>query len=189
MRLWARGVLMALAALAACGRAADLAPSARARNAPFAADARGTGVDGLLVGHRLMEAGEYELALRAYLRAAAEDGIDADVLAALGSANLRLGRLGQAETLLHRALEADPSSVAALNNLGVVLMEGNRPSEARVAFQQAFALDSGSSDAIRENLRLAIAKSQPEVYAAPEDRAAFTLVRRDKGQYVLLAPK
>ena len=188
MRGRAGAALLALASLAACGPA-GLSPAARARNAPFAADGREAGVDGLLVGHRLMEAGEYELALRAYLRAAAEDGIDADVLSALGSANLRLGRLGQAETLLHRALEADPASVAALNNLGVVLMEDDRPSEARVAFQQAFALDSGSSDAIRQNLRLAIAKSQPEVYAGPEDRAAFTLVRRDKGQYVLLAPE
>ena len=53
--------------------------------------------DGLIVGHRLMAAGEYELALDAYYRAAAQQGLNVDTLSALGSANLRLGRLGQAE--------------------------------------------------------------------------------------------
>ena len=44
-----------------------------------------------------MAAGQYELALDAYLRAAARDGFTIDTLSALGTANLRLGRLGQAE--------------------------------------------------------------------------------------------
>ena len=130
-----------------------------AQNAPFAADGSRQPVDGLLVGHRLMEAGEFELALKAYLRAAAEDGIDADVLSAIGSANLKLGRLGQAEQILRRALELDPEFVPALNNLGVVLMERGKFAEARVVFQQAYAVDSGQTDSIRENLRLAIARS------------------------------
>ena len=78
------------------------------RQRPYGVDARGEAVDGLLVGHRLMEAGEYELALKAYYRAAAEQGINVDVLSAIGSANLALGRLGQAETLLRRAVEAGP---------------------------------------------------------------------------------
>ncbi|HBD89149.1 MAG TPA: tetratricopeptide repeat protein, partial [Gemmobacter sp.] len=98
-----------------------------------------------------MAAGEPELALKAYYRAAAEQGIDADVLSSIGSANLALGRLGQAEQMLRRALERDPVFVPALNNLGVVLMERGRAPEAKLVFQQAYALDSGTSDAIREN--------------------------------------
>jgi hypothetical protein len=47
---------------------------ARAQVTPPGTDRAGSGVDGLTVGHRLMEAGEYELALKAYLRAAAEQG-------------------------------------------------------------------------------------------------------------------
>ena len=156
-------------------------------NTPPGADAGGTGVDGLLVGHRLMEAGEYELALRAYLRAASETGINADVLSALGSANLKLGRLGQAEQLLQRAVEADPKSVPALNNLGVVLMERGKPGEARAIFQQAYGLDSGSSDSIRKNLLLAIARSEAAVYDVPTEDQNFSLMRREKGQYVLLS--
>ena len=76
----------------------------------YGVDARGEGVDGMTVGHRLMEAGEPELALKAYLRGAGETGINADVLSSIGSANLQLGRLGQAETILRRALELDPTS-------------------------------------------------------------------------------
>lgn len=159
----------------------------RARNAPPVADASAKGVDGLLVGHRLMEAGEYDLALRAYLRGAGEQGMTADVLSALGSANLRLGRLGQAETLLRQAVKADPKSVPAQNNLGVVLMERGNLGEARAVFQQAFALDSGSSDSIRENLRLAIARSTQAVYDDEAQNHDFTLVRRDQGQYALLS--
>ena len=53
-------------------------------------------LDGLEVGHRMMAAGEFELALRSYTRAAAQQGLNVDTLSAIGSANLRLGRLGQA---------------------------------------------------------------------------------------------
>jgi tetratricopeptide (TPR) repeat protein len=121
-------VIAGVLILAACGNTGGLgAPEPGVtRNTPPTADARGEGVDGLLVGHRLMAAGEYELALKPYLRAASEQGINADVLSALGSANLHLGRLGQAEQILRRALELDPTFVPAMNNLGVVLMERGR---------------------------------------------------------------
>jgi tetratricopeptide (TPR) repeat protein len=159
------------------------------RNQPFGVDARGEAVDGLTVGHRLMEAGEPELALKAYLRAAGEQGINADVLSAIGSANLALGRLGQSEQILRRALEMDPNFVPALNNLGVVLMEKGQSGEARAIFQQAFALDSGETDSIRENLMLAIARSESSVYdpLQEEENGGFRLVRQEKGRYVLLS--
>lgn len=173
--------------LSACGGPDALSRQAAARNAPFAVDPGRDGVDGLLVGHRLLEAGEDELALKAYLRAASEQGINADVLSALGSANLHLGRLNQAEQLLRRSIEMDPSFVPAVNNLGVVLMEQGRTAEARLVFQQAFALDSGATDSIRENLRSAIAKSEATVYTEEEEQHEFSLVRRGQGQYVLLS--
>lgn len=141
-------------------------------------------VDGLLVGHRLMAAGEYEVALKSYLRAAAEQGMTADVLSALGSVNLRLGRLGQAEQLLRRAIEADERFPAAWNNLGVVLMETGRYGEASRVFQTAFALDNGASDQIRENLRLSLAKLTDPGYSEPETN--FELVRRGSSEFLLL---
>ena len=182
-------VLLICSALAACSNTGGFGVSGKPqRNVPFGADAREQGVDGLLVGHRLMEAGEYELALKAYLRAAGEQGMNADVLSAIGSANLQLGRLGQAEQILRRATEADPSFVPALNNLGCVLMERGKAGEARIVFQQAFALDSGQTDSIRENLRLAIARTENSIYAETDvEKPVMKLVRRGHGTYVLLS--
>lgn len=177
-----------LCLLAACAQSGGLGASGE--GASFTApgvDTRREGEDGLIVGHRLMAAGEYELALRAYLRAAGETGVTVDVLSAIGSANLQLGRLGQAEQLLRRATREDPTFVPALNNLGVVLMEQDKPGEARLIFQQAYALDSGQTDSIRENLRLAIAESESSVYVPPEEKPEFSLVRRGQGRFVLLS--
>lgn len=158
-----------------------------AKTARHGVNPRGAAVDGLLVGHRLMAAGEHELALKSYLRAAAEDGINVETLSSIGSANLALGRLGQAEQSLRRAVEVDPTFVPALNNLGVVLMERGKTGEARVVFQQAYALDSGQSDSIRDNLKRAIAQTEVAMYGdGNKPEGEFQLVRRDKGQYVLL---
>ena len=144
-------------------------------------------VDGLLVGHRLMNAGEYELALRAYTRAAAQQGLNVDTLSALGSANLALGRLGQAERLLRRATEADPNFAAAWNNLGVILMEKGEFGEASEVFRRAFATDSGESLEIRDNLRRALSNLENPGYADGQENQDFKLVRRGVGDFVLLS--
>jgi len=174
-------IIIAALALGGCNPSSGVS-----RNLPYGVDTRGDAVDGLLVGHRLMEAGEYELALKAYYRAAATNGVNVDTLSAIGSANLALGRLGQAEQMLRNALDEDPTFVPAMNNLGVVLMERGKIGEARVVFQQAFAQDSGQTDSIRENLKLAIASTEASVYDPTEEKGEFRLVRRDKGSYVLL---
>lgn len=181
--------LLAVAVLPGClpsglsgGRIAATDPTA-----PTGVD-RGEAVDGLTVGHRLMEAGEYELALRAYYRAAAEQGPTADVLSAIGSADLRLGRLGQAEQMLRRALDLDDRFVPAWNNLGVVLMEQGEAAEASRVFQTAYALDNGNSDQIRENLRLALARIENPAYTEDKETTNYKLVRRGYGEYLLLGP-
>ena len=105
---------------------------------------------------------------------------------AIGSADLKLGRLGQAEQVLRRAVELEPDFVPALNNLGVVLMERGKTGEAKRVFEQAFAFDSGASDAIRENLRLAIAATEQNVYSGESEANGFSLVRQGQGEYLLL---
>jgi tetratricopeptide (TPR) repeat protein len=169
--------------LAACG---NMGGSGVSRNSPFGVDPRGEAVDPLLVGHRLMAAGEHELALKSYYGAAAEHGLNVDTLSAIGSANLKLGRLGQAETVLRRAIDEDPTFVPALNNIGVVLMEQGEFGEAKLFFERAYAEDSGQSDSIRENLKRAIAAIESNVYSPEEETGEFELVRREKGRYVLL---
>ncbi|MGB5559383.1 MAG: tetratricopeptide repeat protein [Paracoccaceae bacterium] len=172
--------------MAACDTASGLRSMPDSPYAPSGVKAGEDAVDGLIVGHRLMQAGEYELALKAYLRAGSEQGVNADVLSALGSANLKLGRLGQSERLLRNALKQDETFVPAWNNLGVVLMEQGNIGEAERVFRTAFALDSGESAEIRENLRLAIAKLESSSYAE-QDNSTFALVRRGRSEYVLLS--
>ncbi|MCK0138318.1 tetratricopeptide repeat protein [Aliiroseovarius sp. F47248L] len=177
---------IACIALTAC--ASGSGPFAK-HSSPYAPTALKRGeeaVDGLTVGHRLTAAGEHELALKAYLRAASEQGITVDVLSAIGSTNLQLGRLGQAERILRKATEMDGSFVPAWNNLGVVLMETGQIAEAARVFQIAFGLDRGQSAQIRDNLRLALAKTENPDYDQTHNDA-FALVRRGTGDYLLLS--
>ncbi|MCB1405209.1 MAG: tetratricopeptide repeat protein [Rhodobacteraceae bacterium] len=173
----------ALLALAACQTNTDgFTPD----GLPGRAVSPAEDVDGLMVGHRLMAAGEFELALRAYYRSMAQDGPTVDALSAIGSANLRLGRLGQSEQMLRRALDLDAEFVPALNNLGVVMIERREWGQAAHLFRSAFALDSGRSEEIRQNLRLALANLQDSGYSA-ENNNEFALVRRGNGRFLLLA--
>lgn len=172
------GLLLAVAACSPGGRDASDGVYAPAL------DTRAEAVDGMLVGHRLMAAGEHELALDAYRRAAATRGFTTEVLSALGSANLALGRLNQAEDLLRRATRRDDAMPEDWNNLGVVLMERGKTAEAEQVLHKAYALDNGESDAIRDNLRLALAKNADPDYADRQEQD-YRLVRRGSSDYLL----
>lgn len=171
-----------LIAVTAC-TTGGLGVSGDGRHAP-AVNLRKEAVDGLIVGDRLMAAGEYELAYDAYIRAAATHGMTVDVLTGLGSASLQLGQINQAESLLRRATEKDDTSAAAWNNLGVALMSKGEYAEARLVFRRAFVLSGGSSDEIRENLRLAIANLENSDYGA-FNQNEYKLVRRGKGDFLI----
>ncbi|MBF9043265.1 tetratricopeptide repeat protein [Rhodobacterales bacterium HKCCE4037] len=182
-------LILAPLALSACFGAPRLdsgIPDLEGLNIPDTVDGYEEGVDGLIVGDRLMANGEYELALRSYYRAAAEDGLNIDLVTAIGAANLALGRLGQAEDQFRGALEIDQEFVPALNNLGATLIERGEYGEARRILEQAFALDSGSSETIRDNLRLAISLQENQVYSEPEQNRPG-LIRRGGGRYTLTA--
>ncbi|MDF3348833.1 tetratricopeptide repeat protein [Sulfitobacter sp. KE34] len=145
---------------------------------------RAEAVDGIEVGHRLIAAGQYELAIKSFNRAALDHGLTGEILSALGSANLGLGRLGQAETLLRGAVEKDAAEPEVWNNLGVVLMESGQTAEAEQIFRKAYALDNGESDAIRDNLRLALAKTEKSVITEVNEHN-YKLVRRGSGDYLI----
>ncbi|MEM1236096.1 MAG: tetratricopeptide repeat protein [Pseudomonadota bacterium] len=173
---------LSLAILAACSSGGLIAPD----DSPYAPVNPTTErvIPEMELGHRLMDAGQYELALRAYTRAAGEQGLTSDVLAALGTANLGLGRLGQAENQLREAKKKDETSPETLNNLGVVLMERGKTVEAEQLFRRAFALDNGNSVAIRDNLRLALAKLENPSYDIAQEEA-YKLVRRGSSDYLI----
>jgi Flp pilus assembly protein TadD len=179
--LWALPILVFLAA---CSDTGGL--SAKSDDSPFAPDVDpdGDSVNGLIVGHRLMEAGQYELAMDAFKRAAVSDGLTPEILVALGSSNLALGRLNQAEKLLRRVIDEKPRWSEAWNNLGVVLMERGEDAEASEVFRRAYALDNGESDAIRDNLRLALEKLDNPGYGETIEQD-YKLVRRGSSQYLI----
>ncbi|MFZ5962122.1 tetratricopeptide repeat protein [Thalassococcus sp. BH17M4-6] len=182
MRLRLPGCALILIGLAACSPGGLSAP-----DAPVFApriDPDGEAVDALLVGHRLMEAGQYELALEAFQRGAASRGLTGEILTALGSANLALGRLNQSEDLLRRAVKAEADWPEAWNNLGVVLIERGKTAEAAEVFRKAFALDNGQSDSIRDNLRLALAKLDNSLYDAEEEQE-YKLMRRGTSTFLI----
>tara|TARA_R100001086_G_scaffold235561_1_gene158527 strand:- start:734 stop:1282 length:549 start_codon:yes stop_codon:yes gene_type:complete len=151
--------------------------------APGVADS-GHSTDPLTVAHRLVRAQEYELALQAFSRAALEDGMTPEIMAGMGTANLGLRRLGQAETLLRDAIKAEDAVPETWNNLGVVLMERGETAEASQIFRHAYALDNGESDAIRDNLRLALAKLDEAVYD-PDTEQEYKIVRRGSGDFLI----
>lgn len=174
---------IALLPLAACS-SGGFGASEVSLDAP-GVDLRAVGADNLETGHRLVAAGQFELAIRSFNRAAIDRGaVDAEILSGLGTANLGLGRLGQAETLLRRAVERDATQPEIWNNLGVVLMERGKNADATQIFRKAFALDNGESVSIRDNLRLAIEKSENNE-ASDDTVTEYKLVRRGTGDYLI----
>ncbi|PCJ08998.1 MAG: hypothetical protein COB16_05425 [Rhodobacteraceae bacterium] len=175
-----------LIAIAACAVVASCGPETPDPMNPWApgVDHRGQAEDGLEVGHRLMAARQYELALEAFTRAALDHGMTGEVLSSMGTANLGLGRLGQAEILLRRAVEAEPDWPEAMNNLGVLLMEQGKYAEAEQVLRRAYALDNGESDPIRENLRLALAKLENTANTSGQNQE-YELVQRGRGNFLI----
>jgi len=185
-KFWSAPLRKALFACAACAVMVSCGATTPDPSSPWApgVDHKKQAEDGLEVGHRLMAAHQYELALDAFTRAALEHGLTGEILSSMGTANLGLGRLGQAETLLRRAVEAEPDWPEAMNNLGVLLLEQGKYAEAEQVLRRAYALDNGQSDPIRENLRLALAKLEKSANNAGQNQD-YELVQRGGGNFLI----
>ncbi|MEP5152230.1 tetratricopeptide repeat protein [Planktotalea sp.] len=173
-------------ALAACSSGGLGTSLGTNKDSPYAPSLKknGQGEDPLIVGHRLTAAGEHELALKSFRLAASDQGLTTEIISAMASANLGLGRLGQAESLLRRATEAEDATPEDWNNLGVVLMERGETAEATQIFRKAFAIDDGKSDSIRENLRIALAKLENVDYGDGQEQD-YKLVRRGSSDFLI----
>ena len=180
-----RTILLAtavLSAVAACGPKTI----SKTKGGPYApgVDLSKQAEDGVEVAQRLMEAEQYELALEAFTRAALAQGLTAEILNGMGTANLGLGRLGQSETLLRRTVDEAPEWAGAWNNLGVVLMERGKFGEAEQIFRKAYALDNGQSDSIRDNLRFALAKLEKDDNNTGQNED-YKLVRQGSSEFLI----
>ncbi|KIT16529.1 tetratricopeptide repeat protein [Jannaschia aquimarina] len=178
--------MVAMIALTACQ--AGL-PSRALTDDPLAAPgfADDGGVDPMIVGDRLLDGGEPELALASYIKAASEQGLTPPLLRGMAAANLRLGRLGQSERLLRQYLEEEPRDAGAWNDLGVILLERGQTGEAHETFRRAFALDASIPE-IKENLTRSLSMMEAMRYPE-EEESAFTLTRRPDGVFGLHSPE
>lgn len=178
----------ALLCLTSCIALAACSPGGlgASKDTPYAphTNANAQGEDPLIVGYRLSAAGEHELALKSFRLAASERGLTTEIISAMGTTNLGLGRLGQAETLMRRATKAEDATPEDWNNLGVVLMERGKTAEATLVLRKAYALDNGESDSIRDNLRIALAKLENVSYDDAKEKD-YKLVRRGTSDFVI----
>ncbi|TFL19012.1 tetratricopeptide repeat protein [Jannaschia formosa] len=186
----ALAILCAAVLGAACTPSDDLVGRGLPPDTPLAAPGHVPGaadeVDPMIVGDRLLAADQPELAIDAYLRAAARDGMTQGIRLSIASANIELGRLGQAEALLRDVLEEDPQNAGAMNNLGVVLLEQGEWGEAHRVLRAAFALQP--TPEIRDNLLVSETKLASRTYADAHNENAFTLTERGNGVVTLSAP-
>ena len=104
------------------------------------------------VGKRYLAAREPELALKAFQRSVAVEGMSAEAMTGAGIATQQQGLLHEARRYLDRAVLLAPDSPVAHQNLGVVLFQLKEYHGARNAFRSAFALSSGASEAALINL-------------------------------------
>jgi hypothetical protein len=82
-------------------------------------------------------------------------------------------------------IEDEPRNARAMNDLGVVLLQGGETAEAQGFLRAAFALHP--AEEIRRNLRAAADRTgSPPIDA--EQEPGFRLKRRDDGVYALVAP-
>ena len=94
----------------------------------------------LTMGQVLFRRGEYGRALQQFDRALQVGAGKADVATAVNDMGASVASRGQpreAEPLIRRAVDLDPSLVQARRNLVLVLVDEGRPDEARAALQQA----------------------------------------------------
>jgi len=94
------------------------------------------------LAHRLRDASHHQEALAVYDRMLIEDANDSEAL--VGRANILLdldrgGNLGEAEELLRKATEVSPGDPVPWNDLGLVLAEQGRFSEALACYEKAKA--------------------------------------------------
>ncbi len=73
--------------------------------------------------------------------------LDVDTMFFLGQTHARAGNLKEAEQWLRGAVEIAPGDVQALNELGLVLMQRDKPAEAVKQYDAALAVDPDFEDA------------------------------------------
>lgn len=135
----------------------------------------------LEAGHALMNRAEYDLALRAYIRAIGErGGVTGPVIGGMGAANLQLDRARKARALLERGSRVAPLSPSVWNNFGVALASAGESNAAREAVGIA-----GSFAPENPIIAFNLARLRNESDSEPPEPVSLP-VRHRSGLYLLL---
>ncbi|MEL7465873.1 MAG: tetratricopeptide repeat protein [Pseudomonadota bacterium] len=137
------------------------------------------------LGARLLEANQPQMALDAFSRVLAADGVSAEALVGLGVAYHALGRLQASVEMFEAAADLDPNSAEARNNLGVAYYANGEYAAARSEFERAFALTGGTDPKIRFNLGVAEIAFTERANDAVVDEAEFDVIQYGHGVYRL----
>ena len=157
----------------------------------------------LALGQLHYEAERWKPALARYQIVLALRPGQLSALLAAGQTYAKLGDPVSAEAMLRKALQSDAESSDAANQLGVVLAEQSRNSEARQFFEQAIAITRDHSGAINNLAVLYMKMGQPNdaiaafhygIEVAPEDDTLYLnlgrlyvgMGERDKARDVML---
>lgn len=130
------------------------------------------------------QTGDYEAAA-ASLQKAAQDGLDADVLLALGNVYLQLDNDVAAESALRQCLVIRPRASAIHAALAQSLMAQQRFAEARAAANQAVRLEDRPAPALWQLLASA-AIAEKNYAAAIDALEAAAVIHPDDGQMLWL---
>ncbi len=138
------------------------------------------------IGVRLLAANQPAMALDAFNRSVTQDGISAEALTGIGVSYLRLGQRSQAKQFLKAAIEVDPNSALARNNLGVALYDEGDYVSALSEFNRAYALTDGLDASVATNVGIAELAVATEAEAgATLDVAEFDVIQYGHGVYRL----
>lgn len=169
-------VICALLLLAACDAGAPELPGGR----PSPPRTQ------LELGLRLLKHNQAQMALNAFNRSLAEEGVSAGAMTGAGVAMARLHRRKDAERFLRGALDLDPNSVAAHNALGVLLYDEGDYAAAAAELQTALTLTDGADPSIATNLGIVeTALANAKMEDGSVDDFQFDLVQYGGGVYRL----
>ena len=141
----------------------------------------------LALGKRMLAAREPDLALDAFLVSMSVDGISAEAMTGAGIASQQQGLLTSAQRYFELARGLAPDSIAAHNNLGVVLYMLKEYYPARNAFRRAFALSNGESEMVERNLnRVEATIAQIEEVSATDPAISIDVIRLGTSEFRLM---
>lgn len=139
----------------------------------------------LAVAIRLLDENQPEMAIDAFSRVIANEGVSAEALVGLGVAYHRTGRQTASVRMFEAGVDFDPNSAEARNNLGVAYYMAEEYVLALSEFERAFAITGGADPTVRFNLGVAEVALASRAEQVEVDDANFDVIQYGHGVFRL----